>query len=48
MAQVTFKLDKETTNKKRFVNQEGDLVGTLYLSKEKAGDKKEIVVTVED
>jgi hypothetical protein len=48
MAQVKFVLDKETKNKQRFVNQEGDVVGTLYLSKEKAGDKKEIVVTVED
>ena len=48
MAQVTFKLDKETKNKQRFTNQEGDVVGTLYVSKEQAGDKKEIVVTIAD
>jgi hypothetical protein len=45
--EVTFKLDKETLNKKRFTNQEGDVVGTLYLSKEQAGDKTEIKVSVD-
>ena len=44
--EVTFKKDKETLNKVRFSNQEGDAVGTIYLSKEQAGDKTEIKVTV--
>lgn len=43
---VTFKKDKETKNKVRFANQEGDVVGTLYVSKEAAGEKTEITVEV--
>ena len=49
MAQkVTLKKDKETTNKVRFTQQEGPVVGTLYLSKEAAGEKAEITIIVED
>lgn len=44
---VKFVLDKETNNFQRFTNQEGAVKGTLYVSKETAGDRKEISVAVE-
>ena len=44
---VTLIKDKETTNKVRFSQQKGDVTGTLYLDKAKAGDKTELKIEVE-
>jgi hypothetical protein len=44
---ITFKLDKETKNKQRFANLEGEITGTIYLDKALAGDRKEISVSVD-
>jgi len=45
---VTFKKDKETTNKVRFNLQDGDVVGTIYLNKNSAKDLTEITVEVKE
>jgi hypothetical protein len=45
---VTFKKDKETKNKVRFANQEGDVVGTIYLDLNNAKDLTEITVEVKE
>jgi len=46
MDAVTFKRDKETANKIRFALQDGEVTGTIYLSKEQAGEKQELAVAV--
>lgn len=45
--ELVFKKDKETDRKIRFNLQTGPVVGTIYVEKEKAGDRTEVKATVD-